>query len=83
MGFVTVLVNSAVQSARLQPAGLNFHVRDLFPPAFWSKLPIAARVQIGEKLAQSEGKIFTSNSLTKSSSSFILLERIYQGAIYA
>jgi hypothetical protein len=47
MNFVTVLVNLAVQLARLQPAGLNFHVRDLFPPAFWFSLPIAVRMQIG------------------------------------
>jgi hypothetical protein len=49
MDFVTVLVNLAVQLARLQPANLNFHVRDLFPPAFWFNLPITVRMQIGRK----------------------------------
>jgi hypothetical protein len=49
MNFIVVLVNLAVQLANLQPAGSVFHVRDLFPPAFWFALPIYVRMQIGRR----------------------------------
>jgi hypothetical protein len=49
MNFIPVLVNLAVELARLQPTGSIFHVRDLFPPAFWFALPISVRMQIGRR----------------------------------
>jgi hypothetical protein len=50
MNFIQILVRLAVESARLMPAGSIFHVRDLFPPAFWFALPISVRMQIGRRL---------------------------------
>jgi hypothetical protein len=47
---VEILTNLAIQRSIQQPlANPNFHVRDLFPAAFWFALPIGVRLQVGRR----------------------------------
>jgi hypothetical protein len=58
MNFIPILVRLAVELARLMPTGSIFHVRDLFPPAFWFALPIAVRMQIGRRFYDATAATF-------------------------